>query len=68
MQTWQMQEAKAHMLELILRARQLGPQEITVHGRPVAVVLSREAFDRLAGAVQSLVDSCGVRPCTAWRR
>ena len=56
MQTWQMQEAKAHMSELIQRARQLGPQEITVHGRSVAVVLSREAFDRLAGAGQSLVD------------
>ncbi len=56
MQTWQMQEAKAHMSELIQRAGQLGPQEITVHGRSVAVVLSREAFDRLAGANQSLVD------------
>ena len=56
MQTWQMQEAKAHMSELIQRARQLGPQEITVHGRSVAVVLSREAFDRLAGAGQSLAD------------
>lgn len=56
MQTWQMQEAKAHMSELIQRAGQLGPQEITVHGRSVAVVLSREAFDRLAGASGSLVD------------
>ena len=35
---------------------QAGPQEITVHGRSVAVVLSREAFDRLAGASQSLVE------------
>ena len=56
MQTWQMQEAKAHLSELIQRAGLLGPQEITVHGRSVAVVLSREAFDRLAGASQSLVD------------
>lgn len=56
MQTWQMQEAKAHLSELIQRASQLGPQEITVHGRSVAVMLSREAFDRLAGADQSLVD------------
>ncbi len=55
MQTWQMQEAKAHMSELIQRAGQTGPQEITVHGRSVAVVLSREAFDDLAGANQSLV-------------
>ena len=56
MQTWQMQEAKAHLSEMIQRASQLGPQEITVHGRSVAVVVSREAFDRLAGANQSLVD------------
>lgn len=56
MQTWQMQEAKAHMSELVKRAQQSGPQEITLHGRSVAVVLSRETFDRLAGANQSLVD------------
>ncbi len=56
MQMWQMQEAKARMSELIQRARQNGPQEITLHGRSVAVVLSREAFDRLAGTHQSLVD------------
>lgn len=56
MQTWQIQKAKAHMSELIQRAGKLGPQEITVHGRSVAVVVSREAFDRLAGASQSLVD------------
>ena len=56
MQSWQMQEAKAHMSELIQRAGQVGPQEITVHGRSVAVVLSREAFDRLAGANHSLVE------------
>ena len=56
MQTWQMQQAKAHMSELIQRACQSGPQEITVHGRSVAVVLSRQAFDRLSGASQSLVN------------
>ena len=56
MQTWPMQEAKVHLSELIQRAGQLGPQEITIHGRAVAVVLSREAFDRLAGASGSLVD------------
>ena len=56
MQTWQMQEAKAHLSELIQRASQLGPQEITVHGRSVAVVVSRELFDRLSGQADSLVD------------
>ncbi|MBL0422578.1 type II toxin-antitoxin system Phd/YefM family antitoxin [Ramlibacter sp. AW1] len=56
MHTWQMQAAKARFSDLVQRARQEGPQEITVHGRPVAVVLSREMFDRLSGGDLSLVD------------
>ena len=55
MQTWQMQEAKARMSELVKRA-QTQPQDITVHGRSVAVVMSRDAFDRLSLAQVSLVD------------
>ena len=56
MRTWQMQAAKARLSDLVQRARQEGPQEITVHGRPVAVVLSREMFDRLNGGNLSLVE------------
>jgi len=56
MQHWQMQEAKAHLSEVVKQAEQKGPQEITVHGKPVAVVLSRAEFDRLAGTGGSLVD------------
>lgn len=55
MQTWQMQEAKARMSELVKRA-QNQPQDITLHGKSVAVVLSRQAFDRLSQAQGSLVD------------
>ncbi len=55
MQKWQIQEAKARMSELVKRA-QSQPQEITFHGKAVAVVLSREEYDRLAGTGQSLVD------------
>ena len=55
MDTWQIQEAKARMSELIKRA-QLQPQDITLHGKSVAVVLSRESFDRLSKAQGSLVD------------
>lgn len=55
MQTWQMQEAKARMSELV-KCAQLQPQDITVHGKSVAVVVSREAFDRLSLAQGSLVD------------
>lgn len=55
MQTWQMQEAKARLSEVVKRAEHEGPQDITLHGRSVAVMLSREAFDRLAGTGESLV-------------
>ncbi len=55
MQTWQMQTAKARFSDLVRSAKQDGPQDITVHGRSVAVVVSRELFDRLSGNAQSLV-------------
>ena len=55
MQTWQIQGAKARMSELI-KCAQTQPQDITSHGKSVAVVLSREAFDRLSQTQVSLVD------------
>lgn len=55
MQTWQMQEAKARMSELVKRA-QNQPQDITLHGKSVAVVISRETFDLLSQTQDSLVD------------
>ena len=56
MQTWQMQDAKARLSEVLRRAERGGPQDITLHGRSVAVMLSRETFDRLTGADETLVD------------
>ena len=57
MQTWQIQTAKARFSELVKQAAEDGPQEITLHGKPVAVVLSREAFERLSGGgAPSLVE------------
>ncbi|MGF1644792.1 MAG: type II toxin-antitoxin system Phd/YefM family antitoxin [Thiotrichales bacterium] len=55
MQVWQMQEAKARLSEVVKRAESEGPQDITLHGRSVAVMLSRSDFDRLAGTGESLV-------------
>jgi prevent-host-death family protein len=55
MQTWQMQEAKARMSELV-KCAQVQPQDITLHGKSVAVVVSREIFDRLTQTQGSLVD------------
>ena len=56
MRTWQIQEAKARLSEVVKDAEREGPQEITLHGRSVAVVLSRAEFDRLAGTGESLVE------------
>jgi len=56
MGTWQMQEAKARLSEVVKRAETEGPQDITLHGRSVAVVLSRKAFEQLAGGGCSLVE------------
>ena len=46
MTRWQLQEAKSRLSELVQLARK-GPQEITVRGKPAAVVVSTEEFDRL---------------------
>jgi prevent-host-death family protein len=45
--TWQLQEAKARLSELVKRARDDGPQTITVHGQERAVVLSIEEYRRM---------------------
>ena len=56
MQSWQMQEAKAKLSEVVKRAEADGPQDITLHGRSVAVVVSRATFDRLSGQQASIID------------
>jgi len=62
MHAWQIQEAKARLSELVKRAETEGPQDITLHGRSVAVVLSRAAFERLAGQMSSVVDFMQASP------
>ena len=56
MQIWPLREAKIRFSALMEQVVNHGPQEITDHGRPVAVVLSREEFDRLSGNAVSLVE------------
>ena len=55
MHTWPLNEAKAKMSALI-REAQHSPQEITSHGKSIAVVLSREQYDHLARQQTTLVD------------
>ena len=47
MNTWQLQEAKARLSEVIKKAAKDGPQSITVHGASTVVVISQEEYDRL---------------------
>jgi len=44
---WQLQEAKARLSEVVKKAVKEGPQRITVHGEPTAVVISSEEYERL---------------------
>jgi prevent-host-death family protein len=46
--TWQLQEAKNRFSELVERAVNSGAQVITKHGRPVAVLISKDEYERLA--------------------
>ncbi|HEX5044604.1 MAG TPA: type II toxin-antitoxin system Phd/YefM family antitoxin [Candidatus Polarisedimenticolaceae bacterium] len=55
MARWQLQEAKARFSEVVKSSREQGPQEITVHGRPAAVLLSKTDYDRLVDPKPSLV-------------
>lgn len=50
MKTWQIQEAKTHFSEVLERAQHEGPQAITKHGKPRAVVLSAAAYEVLTKA------------------
>lgn len=47
MSNWQLQEAKARLSEVVKRAAQEGPQHITLHGEPAAVVLSEADYQLL---------------------
>jgi prevent-host-death family protein len=44
MAEWQIQKAKAHFSELVESAQTEGPQTITKHGKPRAVVVSAEEY------------------------
>jgi prevent-host-death family protein len=53
---WQLQEAKNRLSELVRKAREEGPQVITVHGEDAAVVVSAEQYRKLHRRKGSLVD------------
>jgi prevent-host-death family protein len=55
MGTWQMQEAKARLSEVVKTA-QSEPQKITMHGQSVAVVISQSMYQRLTNNQLTLTE------------
>jgi prevent-host-death family protein len=53
---WQRQHAKARFSEVVKRAREQGPQHVSVRGEPAAVVVSEEEFAKLASPHPSIAD------------
>jgi prevent-host-death family protein len=49
MSDWQLQTAKNRFSEVVRKAREEGPQTVTVHGKPAVVVVDAAEFARLGG-------------------
>lgn len=56
MQEWQLQDAKNRFSEVVKRARDEGPQAVTVHGKRAAVVISAREYDELIKPPMSFAD------------
>lgn len=56
MTTWQLQEAKNKLSELIERALSEGPQVITRHGAELVIVLPMDSYKQLIAPEQRLGD------------
>jgi prevent-host-death family protein len=47
---WKLQDAKARFSQVVREALEHGPQRVTLHGKDAVVILSAEAYGRLAPA------------------
>ncbi|MCD6025593.1 MAG: prevent-host-death family protein [Solimicrobium sp.] len=53
---WPLQDAKAHLSELVKKAQKQGPQFISVRGDPAVVVISQNEYKFLTTPLISLID------------
>jgi len=53
---WHLQDAKNQFSKVVRKAQTEGPQTVTVRGKPAAVVVSAEEYERLAGKEPSFVE------------
>ncbi len=56
MENWQIQKAKNHFSDLVRKAQQEGPQTITRHGKPEAVLLSMKEYRNLMKKQETLTE------------
>jgi prevent-host-death family protein len=60
--TWTVAAAKARFSEMVERASKRGPQTITRNGRPAAVVVSPDEWERTSRRVGNLVEFFAASP------
>lgn len=53
---WHLQDAKNNFSKVVQKAIHEGPQTVTLRGKPAAVVISAEEFERLQGRKPSFVE------------
>jgi prevent-host-death family protein len=56
MRRWQLQTAKARLSEVLRASQDSGPQEITLRGSGVAVLVAKSDYERLTRKTGSFVD------------
>lgn len=56
MRNWPLQDAKAHLSQLVKEAMIQGPQEISLRGEPAVVVISKNQYLQLIKPALSFID------------
>ena len=56
MKTWPLQDAKNQFSQVVELARKRGPQTVTRHGQPVAVIVSADEFKTMAQPAETVLE------------
>lgn len=56
MRTWQLQEAKARLSEVVRLCIHKGPQILTIRGKEEAIIISKNEYERLVQSKPNFFD------------
>lgn len=56
MKTWPLQDAKNQFSQVVDLAEKEGPQTVTRHGKPVAVIVAAKDFKKMARPKESVLE------------